>query len=41
MTGGQGGALTLFLGVAVGWNWIAAALAALVVLQRGAGRGVR
>ncbi|WP_380116418.1 DUF998 domain-containing protein [Dactylosporangium cerinum] len=38
MTGGQGGALTLFLGVAVAWNWIAAAL---TVLQRGAGRGVR
>jgi hypothetical protein len=31
MTGGQGGALTLFLGVAVAWNWIAAAL---MVLRR-------
>ncbi|GAA3252470.1 DUF998 domain-containing protein [Dactylosporangium siamense] len=38
MTGGQGGALTLFLGVAVAWNWIAAAL---TVLQRGAGHGAR
>ncbi|MET7418461.1 DUF998 domain-containing protein [Dactylosporangium sp. NPDC005555] len=27
MTGGRGGALTLFLGVAVAWNWIAAATA--------------
>lgn len=26
MTGGDGGALTLFLGVAVAWNWIAAAV---------------
>ena len=26
MTGGRGGALTLFLGVAVAWNWIAAAI---------------
>ena len=28
MTGGQGGALTLFLGVVIAWNWIAAALLA-------------
>ncbi len=32
MTGGEAGALTLFLGVAVAWNWIAAALLATAAL---------
>jgi hypothetical protein len=31
MTGGTGGALTLFLGCAVAWNWIAAALSTATV----------
>jgi hypothetical protein len=31
MTGGRGGALTLFLGVVVAWNWIAATLLAINV----------
>lgn len=34
MTGGQGGALTLFLGVAVAWNWIAAATTATALPRR-------
>jgi hypothetical protein len=43
MTGGRGGALTLFLGVAVAWNWIAAAGTVLLrreaaLRQPGAGR---
>ncbi|MEV4508789.1 DUF998 domain-containing protein [Dactylosporangium sp. NPDC049525] len=46
MTGGEGGALTLFLGVAVAWNWIAVALTlaagvtGAALPQRGVGRRV-
>jgi hypothetical protein len=37
MTGGEGGALTLFLGVAAAWNWIAAATTVAVLRQGGTG----